>query len=171
MIRTTLESILCLVLSPLLAAQQISQEPARVENDLHTNANQTSIPISSLPPGMTIILLMPAFRPRPLAIDASVDLVVLHDVEMNGKIVLRAGTTLPAILTDERHGSFTVRQDETIRVHARDLQSGQPLRIRMPRDTYTTSLRSDRGDFPWMLVILTLFVVILPIAVLRHGDN
>ena len=171
MIRTTLESILCLVLSPLLAAQQIRQEPASAANAPQTNANQTSIPIASLPRDMKIVLLMPAFRPRPLAVDSPVELVVLHDVEINGRTVLRAGSTVPAILTDERHGSFAVRQDETIRIHARDLQSGQPLRVRMPRETYRSSLRPDRGDFPWMLVILTLFVVVLPILVLTHGDK
>jgi hypothetical protein len=170
MIRTTLETILCLVLSPVLVAQQISSTAVRAESDSQPDAIETSVPISTLPPGTRIVLLMAAFRPRLLAVDSSLELVVLHDVKMNGTTVLRAGTTIPAILTDERHGSFAVRQDETIRIHAPELRSGLPLRIRIPRETYRNSLK-DRGDFSWTYVIFALVLIILPIAILRGGDN
>ncbi len=170
MIRTTLKSILCLVLSPLLGAQQISHEPTGTESNPLSNTIGKSVPISNLPPGTRIVLLLPAFRPRPLVIDSPVELAVLQDVTINRATVLRAGTAVPAILTDGRHGSFAVRQDETIRIHARDLQSGRPLRIRLPGERHERSLQ-NRGDFPWAFVIFALVLIILPIAVLRNGDK
>jgi hypothetical protein len=135
MIRKLLQSVLCLILCPLLVAQQVANEAP------HRGASQRLADNAAAAPGPTGYAVIPEDAKIELTLLDSDSLktaktgsylllAVAKNVTVDGVTILRAGTCLTAIITGEKRGSHTMNRNGNLTIRAWELQSGRKIRLR-----------------------------------------
>jgi hypothetical protein len=109
MIRKLLQSALCIALSPLLAAQQVTTTivPKDTKIELVT---QETVSTETATNG------------------SQVRFAVANDVAINGVTLISAGTPVVGIITKAKRG-IAYKQWPTLRIHVNEVRIGQSLRV------------------------------------------
>jgi hypothetical protein len=139
MIRKLLQSVLCICLAPLLAAQQVAQAdspssaPQPPPSAQAAATAEPAQPKSIFIPQDTRIELVAQDRASLAAArtGSTVRFTVANDVLVNGVVAIHAGTPATAIVTNQRSGSHKLRRDGTVSIRARDFESGTRIYIRV----------------------------------------
>ena len=119
MIRTTMESILCLVLSPLLAALQASAQPARQADILPASA-QVFIPKDT----EFHLIGLETHSSAPAKKGDPVRFAVTKDVVLDGVKVIPVGTPVIGRVVSKARSSQTPRRLSRVSLQRLTLSSG-----------------------------------------------
>jgi hypothetical protein len=132
MIRKMLQSVLCMILSPLLAAQQVTQSSAldtSAQNAISSNSSPTFVTLTK---GTEIKLIsLDAISSATTKAGTNIRFRVDQDVVVQSMTVIRAGTLLTGTITKVVAGSRKRHRDGQIRLHIDNLHmaGGQTIRF------------------------------------------
>jgi hypothetical protein len=140
MIRSMVQSALCLVLCPPLVAQQATQTPPPSIAQqppqpalATTNAKPVQPESIAIPEDTKIVLeLKEQVALASPSSGSAIQLVVVRDVVVNGITALQAGTSVAGVFADQRHGAHKLHRDGSVSIRARELQTGSPIKVRLP---------------------------------------
>jgi len=150
-----IQSALCVCLAPLLAAQQVSQRveqlPSASTPEFVTIPKNTAVELSALE------LVSSATA----TVGTPVHFVVVHDVVVEGVIVLRAGTRLTATVTRVKRG-VPKHNNGKLEIELQDVEIGKSARLslsmrppRLPKRAKVRYGPRTRRKHGWPIVAAT----------------
>lgn len=128
MIRSLLQSLLCLILCPLLAAQQIVQEgsPSHASQPLPERASLT------LSPDTEFTLVVPGpVRFSKTKVGSVVQFVVDRDVVLGGVTVIHAGVPVAGVADQIKRGSRVRHRVAEMEIRVTEMVSGKPIELHL----------------------------------------
>jgi hypothetical protein len=171
MIRSMLQAVLCLILCPLLVAQQVAGEAPQREASQRlsqaTAAAPAPIALTGIPEDTKIgLTVLDSVSPETAKAGSYVLLAVARNVVVNGVTVLRAGTCMTGTITCEKNGSHAMNRDGNLTIRAWELQSGRKIRLRVKglrsENAYAMNGRgSETKSCIWLLTGIGLVVLAL----------
>jgi hypothetical protein len=189
MIRSLLQTVLCISLCPLLAAQQTiagvqqqaPQQPApaaavatTVQPILIATAHGTQVELSTLD----------SLSAADATLGEPVRFAVTRDVVVNGATVFPAGMAVNGTITKVRYGSYRTNRGDELNIRLTDLEPGKLIKLRLT--AISSPERTYPGDpaypaypgYPMMhgpsqkgVVIFTIIMVALLTLALLGGDR
>lgn len=149
MIRKLLQFAFCVILCPLLIAEQGQPSAASVANQATKAA-----PANGGVPKNTVIEL-DALEPVSTAtIGSNIPLAVVNDVRIKGITAIRAGTPVTGIITDLKRGSHSMTWDGTTTIRAWELEASQPIKLRLEHiDAHENQLAARDAVDPKKLLV------------------
>jgi hypothetical protein len=159
MMRRLLQSALCLILCPLLVAQQVAGDAPQTGDPQRPAGSAAAAPglsgYAAIPEDTRIELtLLDSDSLKSAKAGSYVLLAVARNVVVDGVTVLRAGTCLTATTTGERRGSHTMNRNGNLTIRAWELQSGRKIRLRIKgmrsEDTIVREASWDEPGPRWM---------------------
>jgi hypothetical protein len=138
MIRWMIQTVLCLFLSPLLAAQQVASPDAASTSSQQDQPVQQTAARPTLPEFITIpkntkieLVALDSVSSATATVGSDIRLAVVNDVMVNGVTVIHAGTPVTGTITNVKRGSHKMNRNGRVNIRARDLQSGKQIKVHL----------------------------------------